>query len=667
LPSNNALYSIPVVNVVALPFDGNYIFRIDAYDRSKPLWGNWWYSGYQNYQVDTRAPIAGGLTSPKNDLWVQAKKPTFNFTAANDNWGFPGFSNVYQYTVRVWWDNTNTAGTIAANSIRPAAFPATNPSYKDYNVGTATSWTIPDDLNDGRYYWDVWVCDTAGNWRWFFNPTTGNYSTSGTNWGNTAMPGAVAQRFQVDTTAPTTNGLVSEINDVWITTFKPAFTWKAGSDLLKADGVTLQAGSGNNRYELYLWGPSGGTPAIYTVSCAAAPGNAAYNANITTTPVYSVLWLAPLGIGAVSQLITGRYFWDIKLVDNAGNYKWYKSGIINAPASYNFGTVGQFRVDGVPPEAGVITWPKSNQWIDQTGTRFVDGSGIVSYSPNKKPDLKFTAARDLQSGLQKYKIILKDSTMVTRGEEVLTPIPKPGCTSAPALFALAYQDPYIFVPQWGTGTWAVELKDGQYFWQIEVTDNTGVNTTYYSTPTYEKFRLDTVAPKVAMTGIGELLSPSYGYIATTSVNLINFKWSRSLDDVGAAFNGVKIPDETTPATLVGSGISRYSFVLATNREKLKVHANVDIWESGYVIATSPVVLTLNYSPFLNDTLDAELNALTSANTYWSVYVKDYAGNESQYVDRKLRIRHIPPNPGHLIEPPHGTVTTNRKLKFKWTQ
>lgn len=689
ITTTSAWYTIPNITITGLT-DGLYGFEIQAWDnatiaaqRSWTIAPPTYASQKYDFKVDVTPPIKGAGVQPMNNSWVVSpahsnpKRPTFVFSAANDNQAGTNddasFSGVKEYMIRVWWDPAFPM-TYAAGEA-----PFFGQPYKDYYIGAATTWTIPDDLKNGGYYWDVWVKDNANNWRWYYNATTGNYTTTSV-YGNTAKPAGSTYSFRVDTTEPTTNALVSYIGDLWITVFNPSFVWKAGDDPMP--------GSGKDYYELSLWGSAGGSPIVVTrVPCSVAPGNTAFGGNITLAygggTVVSGAWPPAAG----GYLANGRYYWDVRLVDIAGNYKWYKSGRVNQATVYNLGE--SFRVDKIPPVTGGIVYPKGNQWIDQKGTRSVDeNTGDFIYTPNRKPSFKFKAAQDNESGLYKYIVVLKDarSPKVVIGDQALT------AATNNDLFSLAYGVEYTFNPPWGTGTWPVELKDGKYFWEVIVIDNTKVNTSYYNASggndnNFATFRLDTLPPTVAPNesetirfvapasngdvaagiGVGELLSPAYGYVTTVSVNLVNFKFSKAVDDINLSFNGYKLNDAAHslyPAE-GPSGIYRYNFVIASTRDKLKEFANVDLWKSDYTISTTAV--TLSFYTNIPPDIDAQLNALSIGSVYWSVHVMDNAGNESQYVDRKMRIRHLPPGGGNLEAPPNGFTTTNRRPTFKWTK
>ena len=690
---NNVRYKIiPGKSIVTLT-DGLYGFEIQAWNTATNITKRISTIAPTNsnilkydFKVDLTPPIKGTVTQPVNDTWIvkpthaNTKRPTFIFGASNDNQvgtnDDASFSGVKEYMIRLWWDPTFPDVTSYAEA------PFLGQPYKDYYIGTATTWTIPDDLKNGRYYWDVWVKDNANNWRWYYNATVGNYTTTSV-YGNTARPtdSTYNYKFRVDTTEPITSTLVSNIGDVWITVFNPSFVWKASDDAVP--------GSGRDYYELWLWGSAGGSPIVVRkipcVTGSPAPGDAAAGSDVTLpygggTHV-SGAWPSAAG----GYLPNGRYYWDIKFVDIAGNYKWYKSGRVNQDTVYNLGE--SFRVDKIPPTVGGITYPKNNEWIDQKGTRSIDpNTGDAIYTPNKKPSFKFNAAKDNESGLYKYIVILKDarSPKVIIGDQALT------AADTPSLFSLPFGSEFTFNPPWGTGTWPVELRDGKYFWEVMVIDNTKVNTTYYKSvngtdANYETFRLDTIPPTLAVNksepiraitpattgnvggyGVGELLLPAYGYITTISVNLVNFQFSKAVDDINTGFNGYKLGNTSQSYSSEGpSGVYRYNFVIASTRDKLKEFANVDIWTSGYTIDTTANIL--NFRTSIPDTIDAELNALTVGSLYWSVHVIDNAGNEAQYVDRKMRIRHLPPGGGNLEAPPHGFTTTNRRPTFKWTK
>ncbi|MEZ7892296.1 MAG: hypothetical protein QMC67_11165 [Candidatus Wallbacteria bacterium] len=677
--TSGLLYKInPAINQ-GFGTDGIYKFEIQAWDRVySPGVSNTSISARQTFKIDTMPPKKGTASQPINDDWVtspphsSAKNPTFKFSAADDNNGYAGYSGLKQYMLRVWYDP-------AFPMAKPAVFGSQ--IYKDYMIGSSTTFNLPDELDNGRYFWDILVWDNAGNWRWYYGTNTGDY-TAGSPYGNTAQPTTAGNypRFRIDTTPPDGNQLVSYIGDVWITVFTPNFVWLSGADSMP--------GSGKDRYELNVWPESGGTP---YVSAYSAPAGESTGMTINITPSYG-------SGGWPAKLSTGRYYWDVRLIDKAGNWRWYKSGIANAVTDFKKGE--SFRVDGIPPQIGRIVWPgpnsgdtgkppaNANNWIDQWGTKSVDpDTGIINYNSNKTPKFKFTPSVDPESGIKQYTIILRSSA---------------SSTAAPNIYATAVLNAKIspwnetnpdavleFTPSWGTTPWPSSLKDGQYYWDVEVLDNAN-NKSYYcitqagdrsqAVPTvganYTRFKLDTVPPIVmtpdpgfsideAHPGKGNLIGPKYGYITTISVSLVNFKFSKSIDDMGTSFDGSKL-------SATGSGIDKYSFVMAFNRDKLKVHENVDIWESGYANdnwSASTTAVVFNYMPvFYNfpSTTDDMLNNFVSTNVYWSVYVKDKAGNESQYVDRKIRIRHIPPNPGHLSAPPHETVTTNRRPKFEWT-
>ena len=685
ITTNNTTYVIPNRQTTpSLTGDGLYGFEIQAWDtatnvnaRASTIAPTSYATLKYDFKVDITPPIKGTVIQPINDAWIvkpthaNPKRPTFKFGAADDNQtgtnDNASYSGIRQYMIRLWWDPTFPGVTSYAEG------PFLGQPYKDYYIGTATDWTIPDDLKTGRYYWDVWVKDNANNWRWYFNATTGNYTITSV-YGNTARPTDSTYKFKVDTIAPVTSTLMSNIGDVWIAISNPSFVWKASDD--------ITPGSGRNYYELWLWERAVNTPIVVSrVPCNVLPGNAAAGGNITLSygggTLVSGAW--PSGLPNNKQ-----YFWDIKFVDIAGNYKWYKSGRVNEDTVYDLGE--SFRVDTIPPTVGGIIYPKNNEWIDQKGTRSIDeNTGDAVYTPRKTPSFKFKVAKDNESGLYKYIVILKDARnpKVIIGDQSLTAV------NTPNLFKPDCVE-YEFIPPWGTGTWPVELKDGKYFWEVMVIDNTKINTKYYKSvngndANYETFRLDTIPPTLAVNksepiravapattgnvgvaGVGELLLPAYGYITTISVNLVNFQFSKAVDDINTGFNGYKLGNTSQLYSNEGpSGVYRYNFIIAEKRADLKDVANVNIWTSGYTIDTTEAII--NFHTSIPDTIDADLNAATAISLYWSVHVIDRAGNEAQYVDRKMRVRHLPPGSGDLEWPPHGYTTTNRRPTFKWTK
>jgi len=685
--------------------DGSYKWDIEVWDRCMQLAvtppGNYNATAKLDFNVDTRPPNAGAIQYPAgksgsdgNPLngWIippdNQKKPTFKFTAANDNLGAAGYSGIKEYKIRLWWDPSFTTPA----STYPEA-PFLGAAYKDYTVtgaasaaaGTLVTFPMPDDLKNGRYYWDIWVCDNANNWRWYNKTSVGNYNVT-TVAGDATLPSGSPNWFCIDCIPPETNALISEINDIWIMNFKPNFKWNAGRD--------STPGSGRSRYELWVWPDGGGVPVFTSeILCSSAIGNKNYGELITFNPFTTAPVKPPL--------VNGRYYWDIKFFDVAGNYSWYKCGLKNVDPTI-VTACEKFRVDGMPPSVGVIKYPKSDEWINQAGTRSINEDGDAVYSPKRNPDLIFTTAKDGESGLLKYHIILRDgrSPKVIIGESTLT------AATNPELFAATYNTEFTFTPPWGVAPWPGSLKDGRYFWDVEVVDKTGVNTNYYSKPlppgtpgvspnvpvaasditaatnadNHTRFRLDTVPPIVMQPdpgfpisethpGIGNLLGPKYGYITTESVNVVNtvqFSFSKAVDDIGVGTDGLTKLDCDPDPVGVGSGVEKYAYAVADTRDMLKEHSTVNIWDSGYVIVASTTSSVNLYYPSLPEEKMAPLRDLTSASVYWTIYVRDNAGNEVQYVDRKLRIRHIPPNAGHLVAPPNGTVTTNRKPKFQWT-
>lgn len=688
----------PGITIMSRP-DGSYKWSIEVWDRCMPT-GNKYTSPKLDFNIDTRPPklpvpaaplqkmyFPMGRTGPDGkplNGWLPAPNrtnPTFQFCAASDDLGASGFSGIKAYKIRLWWDPNFTTPA----STYPEA-PFLGKAYIDYDLPASAlsvgyngliSFDLPaaDALKNGRYWWDVWVCDNAGNWRWYEKTSIGN-STITEIAADKVMPTTGPNWFCVDCIPPDGNVLISEIDDIWIKEFKPDFKWKAGRD--------STPGSGVKSYELHVW--NDGFASLFTCEILfAAPYNAAFGTALTYNPFTAL---------GKAQLVNGRYYWDIKIIDVAGNYTWYKCALKNADPAL-ISAHDKFRVDGLPPNVGIIKYPKSDQWISQLGTRTINEDGDAVYSPRKKPDLVFTASEDLQSGILKYHIVLKDSRTPKQiiGETTLT------AANAPDLFAANYGAEYTYTPPWGISPWPTDLKDGRYYWDVDVTDKTGVNVNYYSKPlppgagviptvpvnaadlaasqndaNFTKFRLDTLPP-IVMTpegsfaidevhpGYGNLLAPKYGYITTVSVNLVNFKFSKAIDDIGLGYNGARL-DCDTDAVGAGSGVDGYSFAIADTRDMLKERVTANIWESGYVISTSAVVIS--YFTSIPPAKDEQLNALTSASVYWTIFVRDIAGNEVQYVDRKIRIRHIPPNAGHLIAPPNGKVTTNRKPKFEWT-
>ena len=673
LTSDNSTYVInPRVSVANIG-DGIYGFEIQAWDNthgggSSTIAPSTYSSQKYDFKVDTKAPLAGSPIQPQNNDWIikpahnNPKRPLFIFNAANDNHGATGYSNIKEYMIRIWWD--------PSFPMTYAEKPFEGQPYKDYYIGNVTSWELPDDLKNGGYYYDIWVKDNANNWRWFNNSSSGNYTASAP-YLNTAMPSSSSiYRFRVDSTPPTSNKLVSYIGGPWLSDSHPSFKWKAGDD--------ATPGSGKNYYEMNLFMKGSSTAIVAAqINCSSAPGNTAFNGEITLAygggTVVSGAWPAMLG----NDTLNCHYYWDVKLVDKAGNCKWYNSLRTSDTTEWSLGE--SFNVDIIPPVAGTINDPKANQWISQKGTRALDeATSTFIYTPIRTPVFKFSTARDDQSGLLKYIIVLKDvpATKPFRGYEELTP------TTNPDLFNLSKTPPGTpieYSPNWGNGTWDAYLKDGKYEWDVIAVDKTNVNSTYYSAPGYklpynspapdgaygsnhnfEKFRLDTVPPIVSKPGIGELIEPKYGYVTTVSVNLVNFKFSKAIDDIATSFSGAKLASPEGPAE-----IYRYNFVMASSRDKLKVFEDVDMWQSGYTIDTTAVIL--NFNSNISDTVDALLSITPVSSVYWSVHAIDAAGNETQYADRKIRVRHLPPGAGNLEAPPNGTITTNRRPNFRWSK
>lgn len=91
--------------------------------------------------IDSAAPVVTGSTSathPSESQWYAVAAPSFSWSAADTQTGISGYSRVLDR--------------------EPATVPDTT------SEGTGTSWTSPQSLADGVWYFHVRARDGAGNW-----------------------------------------------------------------------------------------------------------------------------------------------------------------------------------------------------------------------------------------------------------------------------------------------------------------------------------------------------------------------------------------------------------------------------------------------------------------------------------------------------------------------
>jgi hypothetical protein len=117
--------------------DGTYYWRVKAWDgAAPPNKGNW--SAVSSFTIDTAAPAAPALVSPKDGAKTRDNTPELEWSEVTDP---SGVTYVLQ---------------IADNS------EFSSPELEVSGI-TVTSYTVIEKLDDGTHYWRVKAVDGAGN------------------------------------------------------------------------------------------------------------------------------------------------------------------------------------------------------------------------------------------------------------------------------------------------------------------------------------------------------------------------------------------------------------------------------------------------------------------------------------------------------------------------
>jgi len=583
-----------VADVYSTLPSGDYYWNITAFDKS----GNSSIYGADfKVVIDRNAPNVGTKTSPNiPGAGSYTNNPTISF-----NWALssdPGGSGVNYYDLCI---APVASGYTTSLNCGTAVTKSQNISGAPFNFAS-----------EGRYKWNIKAYDRAMNYQWYSTDYEFIYDKTPPQAGNKVFPFWNPSGKLYCTNSTTVN-----------------FSWTAATDL------PAGAPAGINHYELYIDGVM-----KYTGTALSAT------------------------IGGLTQ---GIHSWNIKVFDNANNFVFYdQSGVID----------WQFKIDLTNPTAGNKVMPANNFKTNSTSITFNWGdsndsgagasgvdridlivNGPVTFTVN---DVKKRWARDASStdystspfgsatytasgltdGVYTWNVrawdragnfsiydggvdwkFTIDSTPPVAGVKV-SPVnmtitnnnlvkfdwtAASDNVSAPASMKyVLYIDGGPFSPMLLntlTYTAPTPLAEGDHTWNVRVYDEAGNFTNYGGSWT---IKIDTVKPDVgtlyAIKGVGlTFVAPDASGVDVDS-GTPKFAWKPSTD----------------PSP--GYGIDKYRLVIEIPKLTIK-------YDSGYTIAD---LADAEFAPSVGFKLPDANKLADDGPYYWTIYVRDVAGNIAQY-------------------------------------
>ena len=584
--------------------EGKYEWNITAYDQA----GNSaLYSSNFKVTIDRHTPTVGLKSSPATNYFTSNPIITFKWTSATDN------DQIKKYELYI------------------APYGAANYSSFADCANTITALQnitqSPFGLTEGKYQWNIKTYDRALNYKWYGSGPSDGFA------------------FTYDKTPPVAGAKIAphwNINgDMFCTNVKTVnFSWSAAVDSPPAS-LPSATTAGIDKYELYVDG-------------ALSYSGTACNAT-------------------VANLSEGLHSWNVKVIDKAGNFSYYDPD-------------WQFKVDLTPPIAGGKIKPIDNYKINNPNLNFQWGdsndtgagasgvyrldliiSGAASFTiPNVKiRDIndfavnKFGAGNYSYSGFPEgeYTWNIKvfdragNSALYDAGKNFkftidLTP-PIAGTKIAPAAPNVniaeypEYSTVYIsnnnklefkWDPTTDNFTNAANLKynltiykgasmaaqysaanvtspftntialpDGDYTWNITAIDEAGNNVEYGAR---WKLKIDTKPPVAGELYAVEDLSDTYVKPDASGMDI----------DTGTPTFIWTSANDSAP----GSGIDKYKIIIEIPKGNIK-------FNSDYIIAPPD-----KYSAPPNMSFVMGENLPDDGPYFWTIWVKDIAGNEIKY-------------------------------------
>ncbi|HOD41610.1 MAG TPA: hypothetical protein PKL57_13700, partial [Candidatus Wallbacteria bacterium] len=300
------------------------------------------------------------------------------------------------------------------------------------------------------------------------------------------------------------------------------------------------------------------------------------------------------GSGSYSRTINeGIYTWNMEIFDRATNSSLYDSGLF-----------WKFVVDGTPPTAGIKTAPQHAN-IDSPDYTY---DSLTHISKSNIVNFYWSAASDPfpSGGAVTYNITLYKEATTTK----VTGYPKIGVISP-------FTNP-------------TPLQDGDYTWNVTAVDQAGHETDYDGPGSANiskwNLKVDTTPPASGtLQGIKDGLGTHMGAFQASGIDI----------NTGTPTFIWKAAKDPKPSFGDESGIDKYKIVIEIPRGTIK-------FDSGYIQKSSADLNNGTFSPNLSFTLPDDKKLADDGPYYWTIYVKDVAGNETKYdqqwnfyVDTKL--------------------------------
>lgn len=502
---------------------GQYQWDIKAYDRAQNYA---WFAGNWDFIYDYTAPSPNIKVQPWCNPGVsmfstKSSSIYFEWKAATDLPSTVTNSGLDRYVLNVRLNSETASPTTYTNALN-------------------LTRTVPG-LPEGKHWWFVQVYDRAGN-----------VATYSPEWS-----------FKIDKTKP--NAGYKE---------KPSYLpgpWNGATDVYKTnstnvtfkwtystDTSTNGSESGVDHVDLEVVGSGGGTSFTQY--------------NVISNPANETNACA--GSYPKTGLTEGKYTWNIRVWDRAGN-----------DALYDAGQSWSFIIDLHPPNAGAKTAPVRGNTPKAT---YSD----THVTNDNTPTFQWSDAFDYNN--------------VSPVSELRYDLYIDG--------ALAYanvKSPFT-VP--------VAIPDGDHTWNILVWDKAG-NSTFYDSPAgtqnYDyakwKIKIDTQKPEA-----GKLYGMQERATITDELNMGTVYTYSGIDvNTGTPKFMWNEPADPAPPTGTASGIYMYRLVIEIPKGTTK-------FDSGYSIFGDGVPTPITYNlPTANKLAD-------DGPYYWTIWAKDYAGNESKF-------------------------------------